>query len=471
MSSGEQKAFDRTGRGLQRLSRPLTRYIDFLFRRQMSARPGPSRDWVVDADWARIQQEPVRARRLLYGALITVLLLLLWASVATLDEVARGEGRVIPSRQLQVVQSFDGGAVEEILVREGQVVEAGELLMRIDPTRFLSTYRENRVQYLALRANEARLRAQIGARELNFPDEVLGELPQVAAQQRDLYESGLQELEERLAIAREQVQQRERELEEVQARLRQAERTYSLASQELALTRPLLASGAISEVEVLRLERDVSNAEGEREQARAQIARLESAIAEARSKIREVNLAVASEWQRELSDTLAQLSSLSETGVGLADRLRHSEIRAPVRGTVQRLFVNTVGGVVQPGREVLEMVPLEDQLLIEARIAPRDIAFLRPGQQAMVKFTAYDFVVYGGLTGEVEHISADTITDERDNTFYLVRVRTHESGFDQDLTIMPGMTTQVDILTGKKTVLAYLLKPVLRAKQNALTER
>lgn len=467
----EQRRFGAIGRLLDRLARPLGRWVDFLWARWI--KPGtPSGDWLDDADWARIQQTPLRARALLYGLMITFVLLLLWAALAPLDEVARGQGKVIPSRQTQLVQSFDGGVVEEILVKEGQVVEKGELLVRIDPTRFVSSFRENRAQYLALQARAARLRALVNGTEPIFPPAISVETPQLENNERALYENNLAELEEQVGIVTQQLVQRQKELDEINARLVQATRAFELSSEELRVTRPLLGSGAISEVEILRLERDAANAEGEREQAQAQQARIEAAIREAENRQRQVTLEARNLWREELSETLARLASLSEARTGLEDRIKYADIRAPVRGTVQRLFVKTLGGVVQPGREVLEMIPLDDELLVEARISPKDIAFVRPGQQAMVKLTAYDFTVYGGLKGELEHISADTITDEEDDqTYYLVRIKTQKAGFAEDLPIIPGMTAQVDILTGKKTVLSYLLKPVLRAKQNALTER
>lgn len=466
----EKSAFDWLGKWLYKIGQPASRFIDRIYARWLTP-TYQQKDWVDDADWARLQQEPLRARGLLYAVVFIVLLLLLWAGFAAIDEVARGEGKVIPSRQLQVVQSFDGGVVAEILVREGQVVEAGDLLLRIDPTRFISNFRENRAQLLSLQARAARLQALAARTPLIFSEELLTEAPDIANHERNLYQSSRSELDEQLAIARTQLEQREEELNEVRAKVTQAQRAFELVTQELNVTRPLLASGAISEVEVLRLEREASRTQGELNQAQSQLLRLQAAVAESEGKLREVELVADNTWRGELSETLGKLSSLSESGLGLADRIKFSEIRAPVRGTVQRLFVNTVGGVVQPGREVLEMVPLDDQLLIEAKVSPRDIAFLHPGQAAIVKFTAYDFVVYGGLNGTLEHISPDTITDERDNTFYLVRVRTDRAGFDPSLPIMPGMMTQVDILTGKKTVLSYLLKPVLRAHQNALTER
>lgn len=470
MVTKEQGWFARLGRWLEKAGGPASRVIERFYARWLTPL-NDSTDWVTEADWARLQQEPLRARALLYVMALVLLLLLVWAAFASVDEVARGEGRVIPSRQLQVIQSFDGGVVDEILVHEGQVVEAGDLLLRIDPTRFISSFRESRAQYLSLQAKAERLKALTSGAAFVLPPDVMSEAPDVAAYEQRLFETSLLERAEQLRIARDQQVQREEEYKEIQAKVTQTTRAHELARQELEVTRPLLASGAISEVEVLRLEGEVSNADGARKQALAQLARSEAAVAEAEGKVREVELTINNKWRNELSEVMGKLASLEEGSRGLADRIKYAEIRSPVRGTVQRLLVNTVGGVVQPGNQVLEIIPLDDQLLIEAKVAPKDIAFLRPGQPAIVKFTAYDFVVYGGLRGTLEHISADTITDERDNTFYLVRVRTDRAGFDPALPIMPGMTTQVDILTGKKTVLAYLLKPVLRAQQNALTER
>lgn len=470
MVTKEPGWFARLGRWLEKAGGPASRVIERLYARWLTPL-NDSTDWVTEADWARLQQEPLRARALLYVMALVLLLLLVWAAFASVDEVARGEGRVIPSRQLQVIQSFDGGVVDEILVHEGQVVEAGDLLLRIDPTRFISSFRESRAQYLSLQAKAERLKALTSGAAFVLPPDVMSEAPDVAAYEQRLFETSLLERAEQLRIARDQQVQREEEYKEIQAKVTQTTRAHELARQELQVTKPLLTSGAISEVEILRLEGDVSNADGARKQALAQLARSEAAVAEAEGKLREVELTINNKWRNELSEVMGKLASLEEGSRGLADRIKYAEIRSPVRGTVQRLLVNTVGGVVQPGNQVLEIIPLDDQLLIEAKVAPKDIAFLRPGQPAIVKFTAYDFVVYGGLTGTLEHISADTITDERDNTFYLVRVRTDRAGFDPALPIMPGMTTQVDILTGKKTVLAYLLKPVLRAQQNALTER
>ncbi len=470
-ASLDRRFFEGLGRWLNKLGIPASRFIDKAYERWLQPLHEKPQDWVADADWARLQQEPVRARALLRIMALILLILLVWAAFASVDEVARGEGKVIPSSQLQVVQSFDGGVVEEIFVHEGQVVEKGDLLLKIDPTRFISSYRENRAEFISLQARAARLQALTTDKPFALPDDIVTASPDIAEHERKLYDSSQNELKQQLNIAQSQLDQRQQELQEVRAKLTQATRSLDLSTQELNVTRPLLASGAISEVEILRLEGEVARAKGEKEQARAQESRLLLAVDEAQGKVHETELNEKNKWRTELSEVLGKLAALTESGTGLADRIKYSEIRAPVRGTIQRIFTNTLGGVVQPGREVVEMVPLDDQLLVEAKVSPRDIAFLHPGQKAIVKFTAYDFVIYGGLNGTVELISPDAVTDEKDRTYYIVRVRTERAGFDPKLPIMPGMMTQVDILTGKKTVLSYLLKPVLRAKQNALTER
>jgi len=244
-----------------------------------------------------------------------------------------------------------------------------------------------------------------------------------------------------------------------------------LGQQELTKTRPLLASGAVSEVEILRLERDISRSRGESEQASAQIARVQASIGEAQRKAQETEIQFRNDARKDLADTLGKLNALNEGAVALTDKVDKSQVRSPVRGRVQRLLANTVGGVVTPGKDIVEIVPLDDELVLEARIAPKDIAFIRPDQDALVKFTAYDFSIYGGLDAKVENISPDTVVDEKGNAFYSVRVRTTRTNFSEKMPIIPGMTAEVDILTGKKTVLSYLLKPVLKAKAYALRER
>lgn len=449
----------------------LSRFIDSLLEKNVPQPPDGKQDWDADADWARLEQEPLRARAILRWGSYVFAALLIWASFAEIDEVTRGQGKVIPSRQLQIVQSMDGGIVSDIPVREGQTVNQGQVLLRIDPTRFLSSLKENRAQYLALQAKAERLKALSEGRPFAPSKELLAEIPEIVERERVLYLSSRDNFGSNIAIARQQREQRQQELNEAYSRRDQLARSLEFASKELAVSKPLSATGAVSEMDLLRLEREVVRLKGERGQVAAQIDRLQAAIREANAKIQEVGFRGNNEVRAELSDVLGKLGALTAGSSGLADRVKHAEVKSPVRGTVKRLLVNTVGGVVQPGREVVEVVPLDEDLLLEAHINPKDIAFLRPDQEALIKFTAYDFSIYGGLKGKVEQIGADTIADERGNVFYVVRVRTDKSSLGKGLPIIPGMVAQVDILTGKKTILRYLLKPVLRAKANAMKER
>jgi adhesin transport system membrane fusion protein len=391
--------------------------------------------------------------------------------MARIDEVARGEGKVIPSSQVQVLQSLDGGIVEEIVAHEGAIVEKGQLLIRIDPTRFESSLRETTVQVDALKIKSIRLQALADNKDFVIPADMNQIDATLIQQEHDLFLSKRAGLTAALGALREQTKQRQQELTEVIARNEQAKKSFELAEKEYVLTKPLVASGAVSDVELLRLEREVARLRGERDSSAAQIPRIQFAIQETFRKTEEAELQFRNEVRNELSEVSSKLNSLSQGSLALADRVKHSEVRSPVRGTIKQMFVNTVGGVVQPGKDIIEIVPLDDTLLLEARVLPKDIAFIRPGQLALVKFTAYDFAIYGGLDATVEHISADTVTDEKGNAFYLVRVRTQTATLgDAKLPIIPGMTAEVDLLTGKRTVLSYILKPVLRAKANALQE-
>ncbi|HEX6706467.1 MAG TPA: HlyD family type I secretion periplasmic adaptor subunit [Albitalea sp.] len=461
--------------GLERIRRalePLTRRLFGPDRAEEAGRAG-FRSFEQEADAVMSRSGTARAQQIVRAAVVVLLLLIVWASFAQVEEVTRGEGKVIPSRQLQVVQALDGGVVSEILVQEGQVVEAGQLLVKIDETRATSGVRESAAQGFALRARQARLRALAEGSAFKPPEVRDGnaEEKRILEEERRLYETRLSELRTLIAINEQQLQQRQQELSEMRARKNSAERQLELGQQELAKTRPLLASGAVSEVDILRLERDVTRARGDSEQAGAQIARVQAAIGEAQRKIQETELTFRNESRKEMAEVLGKLNALNEGAVALADRVEKSQVKSPVRGRVQRLLANTVGGVVQPGKDIVEIVPLDDNLVLEAKVQPKDIAFIHPGQDATVKFTAYDFSIYGGLAAKVENISPDTVVDERGNAFYLVRVRTSQRDFNEKMRVMPGMTAEVDVLTGRKTVMAYLLKPVLKAKAYALRER
>ena len=449
----------------------LTAPIYWLINRAV---PTESRDdlpWVAESDLAILEQNPLKARLLLYGILGVMIAVIAWAWFAKVDEVTRGEGRVIPSRQVQVIQSLDGGIVSEILIKEGDLVKVGMPLIKIDETRAVSSLRENKGQYLALLAKQARLKALAEGGSFNPPVEVKTESQQIYEQEYALYNASRDDLDSIVNIARDQMVQREKELIEVQFKAEIAEKTYESANKELAANKPLLASGAVSEIDILKLEREAVRARGEIDQAGAQGNRIKVSISEARRKITEAEQNFKSRVRTELNETSAKLDSISETSVSLTDKVKQATLKSPVNGKVSRLFYNTLGGVIQPGKEVMELVPTDDALILETKVEIKDIAFLRPEQSAIVKLTAYDYTIYGTLDATVESIAANSTVDEKGNAYYIVRVRTAQTSLGKGLPIIPGMVAQVDILTGKKTILSYLLKPVLKAKSYAFSER
>lgn len=419
-------------------------------------------------------QAPKGGRLILYLILLFTITAIYWASVSEIDEITRGDGKVIPSRQIQIVQNLEGGIVSEILVGIGDVVEKGQLLLRIDETRFSAAYQENRLSLLALKAKAARLEAEIYGTSLEIPKEVAEENRSIGKREEELFATRKQEHTANLEIIQEQINQRTQELVELKAKLAELTRTNKLIIRELQLTEPLVKQGAVSEVEILRLKRQASELEGELEATRLAIPRAQSKLKEVSGKMEEMKLSFYNEAKTEQNEVYGEIEKLMAASVALEDRLKRTSVRSPVRGTIKQILINTVGGVIQPGMDLIEIVPLEDTLLIEAKIRPSDIAFLHPNQEAVVKFTAYDYTIYGGLKARLEYISADSISDETGQSFYRIQVRTNENHLGTEskpLPIIPGMLASVDILTGKKTIMSYLLKPILRAKNRALRER
>ncbi|WP_372864950.1 HlyD family type I secretion periplasmic adaptor subunit [Spongiibacter sp.] len=449
----------------------LGQVLDAAFKRWAPLNESEQVDWLGDIDRAYLYQRPLRTRTLLYVFGISVVALIVWSAFAELDEVTRGEGKVIPSRQVQIIQSIDGGEVSEIMIAEGDIVERNQLLVRLDKTRFMATFRESMVEREALEVKLERLRALSDDDDFMPSEALRNKVPNVVAMEKSLYESVKAEWASQTAIFNSQLAQRQQELAQAEARRAQLSRAYALVSSEIEYSRPLVPTGAVSKVDMLRLEREANRLAGERDQTLAQIAGVKEAIIEAREKTRQVKLDYLNKFKEELAQVAAKVEGMSEGQSGLSDRVDKTDIRSPVRGTVKRLYYNTLGGVVLPGKEVVEIVPLDDALLLETRILPKDIAFLRPGQKAVVKFTAYDYLIYGGMEGVIEQIGVDTVPDDKGNPFYIVRVRTDKANLAEDKPIIPGMVASVDIITGKKSVLTYLLKPILRGKEYALRER
>jgi membrane fusion protein, adhesin transport system len=358
---------------------------------------------------------------------------LFWANTFQLEEITRGNAKIIPSSREQVIQSLEGGILSELLVKEGDIVTQGQPLLRIDPTKAKASYQEGQNKALALRATAARLRAEARGTPLQFTPDVK-QLAELVKNETNTYQAKRQAVDQSIATIR---------------------RSKELIARELAMTEPMAAKGLVSEIELLRMRRQVNE--------------LELQVQERFNKYR-------AEAANELNKVEAELSQTTEIVGARQDQVKRTTINAPLRGTVKNIRMNTIGGVVQPAQDIMEIVPLEDRLLVEAKIRPHDVAFLRPGLPATVKISAYDYSIYGGLDGEIEIISPDTLREERkteDENYYRVLVRTKNSTLSnngKELPIIPGMTASVEIRTGEKTVLDYILKPVLKARE-AMRER
>ncbi|MBK4733833.1 HlyD family type I secretion periplasmic adaptor subunit [Noviherbaspirillum sp. DKR-6] len=415
---------------------------------------------------------------ILWLTLLFVACAFAWAALTEVDEFAVGEGKVIPSSQVQIVQNLEGGIVSEIMVKVGDKAQKDQPLMRIDETRFAASSREGQAKDQALLARIARLSAEAENTPFAPAARLEKDMPGLIAEERKLYLSRRSELQANLAILKQQLDQKRQELTEKRARAAQLQESRALIGKEVAMMRPMAQQGVVSEMEVLRLERQSSDLQGELDATRLAIPRLESALREAQQKLDELVARFRADAAKDLSQARADQAALSAANAALDDRVTRTMVRAPLAGTIKQIKINTVGGVVQPGMDMIEIVPDDDTLLIEAKVKPADIAFLHPGQEALVKLTAYDFSIYGGFPATLEQISADSITPdkpgEKPESYYLIRVRTksnHPSGRKDAVAIIPGMVATVDIKTGRKTVLHYLLKPIIKTRDMALRER
>ncbi|MAS97050.1 MAG: hemolysin secretion protein D [Verrucomicrobiales bacterium] len=394
----------------------------------------------VDLDYVRDARAVLKGDRQAGGTILLVAVVVLfasavyWAANAEIDEVTKGQGKVIPSSSIQRVQNLEGGIVAEIFIKEGSRVKEGDVLVRIQDTQSVSSYRENLAQSQALAARLVRLAAEADGQDtIDFESSMKETRPDLVERERVLFEKRQQQMQERLSILR---------------------RSLKLASEELSMTIPLVQKGVISKVDRLRLEREVNELQGE---------------------IFDIESSLQREAMEDYNETRAELDQLQETLQGRQDRVERTLVKSPVTGTVNKLYVNTIGGVLQPGEPIVDVVPIDDTLLVETKIRPSDIAFLHPGQKATLKFSAYDFSLFGGLEGTVETISADTIQDEIDKEhYYIAKVRNEGGALEKNgkvLPVFPGMTVEVDILTGRRTVLQYLTKPFHRMRFNSLRER
>jgi adhesin transport system membrane fusion protein len=397
-----------------------------------------------------------------------------WMNWAKIDVVIRGAGKVSPASQVQNIQSLEGGIVSEILVVEGQAVTTGQSLIKISDVAFSSSFEENRLLYLELLAKSSRLSAEAFGRAFKPEAEVSEDAPHLVKSEKSLFDSNQQQLKETLSGLEEKISQQKSALLEAKSKQRQLKKSLDLVRKEIKIKEPLKDRGIISEVEFLQLQQREAEFEGEIEAARLSVPRINSTIEEARFNKQKEKLNFQNNAKKELNEVNAEISRIKETQTALQDRVKRTTLRSPVNGIVQRLYINTIGGVVSPGNSILDIVPQEDALLVELKIKPADIAYVNVGQFARLKFSAYDFAIHGSLQGIVSFVSADTITNEEGESFFLVRVKPTKSFLgvkSGELPIKIGMTAEADIITDKKTILSYLTEPVHRGIDKALRER
>lgn len=401
-----------------------------------------------------------------------------WASLAEVDEIARGEGKVIPASKTQIVQASEAGIVEEIAVKIGQVVKKNDLIVRLDDTLNESSLGEQQAKARTLSARIARLKQEQEGRigePLSCPEDLMRTAPQICENEQKLLVARRQNFDIKLNVLKSRLDQREKELNEAKVNVQRLTESLAVSDKEAELITSMVKRKLMAQTEQMRVDREQTELRGQLNLAEETIKRTEGAIVEAKLQVDEFGLQLQQEALDELTQALAELSVVDETIRGATDRVARTDIRSPVDGIVNTLDVNTLGAFVQPGAVVAGIVPTSETLLVEARVSPRDVAFIRPDQKALIKVSAYDFSIFGGLNGKVQTITADSLVDQNTGEpYYQVRVSTDRSTLERDgmsYSIIPGMISTVEIITGRKTILAYLLKPINKARNEALRER
>ncbi|MBN2869393.1 MAG: HlyD family type I secretion periplasmic adaptor subunit [Campylobacterales bacterium] len=423
---------------------------------------------------AVLEDSPRKLRFVLIFWLVTILALLLWAAFAPIDELVRGGGKVIPGGENQMIQHLEGGMLSEIMVKEGQRVQADDILLKVDNVKSAANYESSQYKWAELRARIVRLRAEATGGSFSPTPEDMAKIPRQIMEERSLYNSNQDRLRSQIQGLNDQYTQKQNEKLEVQGRISEQKRALALIREEVAISEPMVAQGIKPKIEFLKLQRELSNITEQYNALQASIPRINAAMSQISNKIRETRSEFRMKAQQDLNQAETEYSRVDVESSALADQVTRTEIRSPINGIVQKLYVNTIGGVIKPGDNLVEIVPTEGGLLIEAKIKPSDIAFIYPGQKAVVKVTAYDFSIYGSLDGKVVTISPDSVVDKNDNVYYIVKIQTDKKYLgseEKPLKIIPGMMVNVDIVTGKKTILEYILKPILKAKQYTFTER
>ncbi|SCB31773.1 HlyD family type I secretion periplasmic adaptor subunit [Rhizobium multihospitium] len=421
---------------------------------------------------------PLFARLILGLCALMIVAFIAWAAFADIDEIARGEGKVIPVSKTQIVQSSEPGIVQQINVNLGQVVHKGDILVQLDNTTTASTLGESVAKARALGAKVERLALEeAGAFDAQFvcPTDILATAKDVCDNEEKLFEADRASYKNKLDVLDQRLKQHQNELDEAHANIDRLTQNIAGAQKQYDLLRPLGEKKLVAQTEVLKVQRDLVDLQGQLKVYVESLDRLQAAIKEATLQATDLGLQLRQQALTDKGQALSELSVVDETIRGASDRVKHTDIRSPVDGIVNTLEVNTIGAYVDAGKVIAGVVPTADTLLIEAKISPRDVAFVRIDQPAVIKISAYDFSIFGALDGKVVNVSADSLVEkDKNETYYLVRIKTDKSALERDgkhYPIIPGMVASAEIMTGRKTILTYLMKPINKARSEALTER
>jgi membrane fusion protein, adhesin transport system len=430
-------------------------------------------EYIHSLSAAVLSTTPRRLRMVLYFWIVALVLFVVWAALAQVDEISRGNGQVVSSAHNKMIQHLEGGIVEAILVKEGQSVKKDEPLLKIKNEKSTSSFNSNEMGTYALQAKLMRLKAEGSGGGFSSAG-ASGAMAPYIQNELSLYRANISNLNAKISGLQEKLSQNRQELSEARSRKDHLKGSLGMINEEVRMTGPMVEKGVRSRVDYLKLQREANEAEASYQATLLSIPRLESVIQETARSIEEARAMFRSTSQTQYNEALAQLNTLTADGTALSDQVDRTTVRSPMDGVVQRLNIHTIGGVVKPGDDLIEIVPKGEKLVVEVKVKPSDIAFIYSGQRAVVKLTAYDFAVYGALEGKVTLISADTQADRKEETFYTVRIETQKSYVEHNgkrLTILPGMTLSADIITGRKSVLDYILRPILKTKQHMLSER
>ena len=434
----------------------------------------PDKEFMSELEAATRMKPAASSHFMLIAVTSLVAAFFIWAGASEIEEITHGSGQVVPTQEIQVVQSLEGGILSELLVREGEKVEKGQILLKVSDVAFASEERGTEARSLALQAKKARLEAEAKGTKFVIPQEITEKFPDIARNEEALYISRQQELKNAKSILDNKISSAQAGLAEVRAKINRLAESRRLLNQELTITKEMVRKKAVPKLEEIRLNRELSNISGQIREASEKKNGLEAELRGARREREDHEDKFKSQVLGELNDIESQVSQLSESLTAMSDRVSRREVRSPVDGIVNKISLKTIGGIIEPAMQLVEVVPLDDNLKIMARVAPQEIAFLRPGQEVNIKISAYDSQRYGSLKGKLIRIGANSVTDSEGNIFFEIEVRADQNYLgteEKPLPITPGMVAETEIITGERTILSYLAKPVLRARDKALTER